>query len=191
MINRGLPEYEVLPGSKDDGAQIALTLLRSVGWLSRDDLANRPGHAGPAVETPEGQCPGEQTARYTLLPYRGNWHEGGVKRLAGVINAPPCGVIAGKTAGCLPACQSMLTLEPENMELSCIKKADEGEAVIVRFFNCCAENREAVIKPGFTYREVYRANLLEQPSGVPLQTSSGSIRLRLRSWQIVTLRFEI
>ena len=53
------------------------------------------------------------------------------------------------------------------------------------------QEREAVIKPGFTYREVYRANLLEQLSGAPLQTSSGSIRLRLRPWQIATLRFEI
>jgi alpha-mannosidase len=191
VINRGLPEYEVLPGSKDGGAEIALTLLRAVGWLSRGDLANRPGHAGPAVETPGGQCTGEQTARYTLLPYRGNWYEGGVKKLAGIINAPPCGVIAGKTAGRLPACQSMLSLQPGNMELSCIKKADEGEAVIVRFFNCCAEEREAVIKPGFSYREVFQANLLEQPSGAPLQTSSSTFRLRLRPWQIATLRFEI
>ena len=49
ILNRGLPAVEVtrLPG----GTQIALTLLRSVGWLSRDDLATRRVAAGPLVPT--------------------------------------------------------------------------------------------------------------------------------------------
>ena len=38
VLSEGLMEYEVLPGS-GDGPQIALTLLRSVGFLSRGDLA--------------------------------------------------------------------------------------------------------------------------------------------------------
>ena len=34
------------------------TLLRAVGWLSRGDLALRPGDAGPALPTPGAQVPG-------------------------------------------------------------------------------------------------------------------------------------
>ena len=191
VINRGLPEYEVLAGSEGQGAEIALTLLRSTGWLSRGDLHNRPGHAGPAVETPEGQCPGKQSARYALLPYRGGRPEGAVKKLAAVINAPPCGIATGKSAGRLPPAGSLLTLEPENMVLSCMKKAEEGEAVVVRFFNCSAETGEAVIKAGFAYRQVFQADLLEEPFGEPLPPAGGSLCLCLRPWQIATLRFEL
>jgi hypothetical protein len=36
--------------------QIALTLLRCVGWLSRDDLSTRRGHAGPYMATPGASC---------------------------------------------------------------------------------------------------------------------------------------
>jgi mannosylglycerate hydrolase len=57
VVGRGLPEYEslVMP----DGTQeLAVTLLRSVGWLSRDDLSTRCGGAGPSIETPEAQCLG-------------------------------------------------------------------------------------------------------------------------------------
>lgn len=189
VINRGLPEYEVLPG--DGSAEIALTLLRAVGWLSRGDLANKPGHAGPAVETPEGQCPGEQTAYYTLLPYRGRCSESGVKALAGVINAPPCAVVAERASGGFPASRSMLTIEPENMVLSCFKRAEEGAAVIIRFYNCSGESCEAVVKPGFTYKQVCRADFLEQPSGAPLESPDGTVCIPLRPWQIATLRFDI
>mgnify|MGYP001139039097 CR=1 FL=1 len=37
---------------RDDLLRV-VELLRSVGWLSRDDMSVRKGHAGPAMETPE------------------------------------------------------------------------------------------------------------------------------------------
>jgi hypothetical protein len=46
VANRGLPEYEVLTEA-DGTATLALTLLRCVSWLSRDDLPERRGRAGP------------------------------------------------------------------------------------------------------------------------------------------------
>jgi hypothetical protein len=50
LINRGLPEVELV-----DGHRVALTLLRCVGWLSRSDYPERPMHAGPGEETPGAQ----------------------------------------------------------------------------------------------------------------------------------------
>ncbi|NWF96041.1 MAG: hypothetical protein HXY34_07835 [Candidatus Thorarchaeota archaeon] len=50
VFNRGLPEVELA-----NGYRIALTLVRSVGWLSRSDFPERPMHAGPAEPTPGAQ----------------------------------------------------------------------------------------------------------------------------------------
>ncbi|MGB5304485.1 MAG: glycoside hydrolase family 38 C-terminal domain-containing protein, partial [Gemmatimonadota bacterium] len=52
LLNRGLPEVEAR--SRDDGTvELALTLLRSVGWLSRDDFdSRRHSNAGPTLFTP-------------------------------------------------------------------------------------------------------------------------------------------
>ena len=71
MLNRGLPAVEVTrdPG----GAVISLTLLRSVGWLSRDDLSNRRVAAGPLVPTPGAQCLGPHRYEYAILPHGGDW----------------------------------------------------------------------------------------------------------------------
>ena len=63
----GLREYSV----HADGSAIGITLFRAVGFLSRGDLPERRGHAGPAVETPSAQCLGEMTFRYCIVPLGG------------------------------------------------------------------------------------------------------------------------
>jgi membrane-associated phospholipid phosphatase len=60
----GLREYSVL----HDGGTIAITLLRAVGFLSRADLPERKGHAGPELATPSAQCIGSRTYRYAVIP---------------------------------------------------------------------------------------------------------------------------
>jgi alpha-mannosidase len=64
----GLREYAVL----HDGRTIAITLLRAVGFLSRGDLPERKGHAGPALATPSAQCIGERAYRYCIVPLGGD-----------------------------------------------------------------------------------------------------------------------
>lgn len=68
VLAKGLPEYTVVGARQpqDKGRALALTLVRGVGWLSREDLPMRPGHAGPGVETPEGQCLGQHRLEYAL-----------------------------------------------------------------------------------------------------------------------------
>jgi len=60
----GLREYSVL----HDGGTIAITLLRAVGFLSRGDLPERRGHAGPELATPSAQCIGTRAYRYAVVP---------------------------------------------------------------------------------------------------------------------------
>jgi alpha-mannosidase len=75
-------EYQLL----EDG--IAVTLLRGVGWLSKDHLRNRPIAAGPHLATPAAQVLGEH--RFELAVYRhdGDWAESLVPRWAEVFAHP-------------------------------------------------------------------------------------------------------
>jgi alpha-mannosidase len=65
VTGRGLPEYEAMTRA-DGGLTIALTLLRCVGWLARTDLSTRTEDAGPAIETPDAQCPGVHVFEYAV-----------------------------------------------------------------------------------------------------------------------------
>ena len=57
-------EYEhVRKGNKDF---VAVTLLRSVGKLSKPALTTRPGPAGPTISCPNAQCRGEITWEFGL-----------------------------------------------------------------------------------------------------------------------------
>ncbi len=58
IFNKGLPEVELV-----ENKRIAITLFRSVGWLSRSDYPERPMHAGPGEETPGAQ---ELNTEYTF-----------------------------------------------------------------------------------------------------------------------------
>ena len=62
VILPGPFEYQLLEG------YVAVTLLRSVGHLSRGDLSNRPGHAGPGIATPGGQLLGPHHLELAILP---------------------------------------------------------------------------------------------------------------------------
>lgn len=66
LMSRGLPEYEALPGDYGTINQVALTLYRSVGYLSRGNLKVRPGWAGPGYATPDAQMIGEYTFEYAV-----------------------------------------------------------------------------------------------------------------------------
>src|SRR5438105_711464 len=93
ILNRGLPEYEILqegPGIAPGQMGTAVTLLRCVEWLSRGDLSTRRGHAGPMEYTPEAQCLGNQEFDYALVPHSGDWEAGEalVLREAQAFNTP-------------------------------------------------------------------------------------------------------
>jgi mannosylglycerate hydrolase len=74
VINKGLPEYE--PIKNEDGTiTLAITLLRCIEWLSRDDFITRNSYAGPQLRTPGAQCLGHHTFELSLVIEEGknNW----------------------------------------------------------------------------------------------------------------------
>jgi alpha-mannosidase len=66
-------EYELV-----DGRQLALTLLRSIGVISRPDNPYRNVNAGPEVPLADGQLLGPWSIGFALLPHAGLWQEGRV-----------------------------------------------------------------------------------------------------------------
>ncbi|HYU56890.1 MAG TPA: hypothetical protein VEO00_02420, partial [Actinomycetota bacterium] len=66
VLAEGVFEYEVV-----DGKELAVTLLRCVGTISRPSLATRPWPAGPDVPTPRAQMLGETNLALALLPNAG------------------------------------------------------------------------------------------------------------------------
>jgi alpha-mannosidase len=66
-------EYELL-----EGRELALTLLRSTGMISRSAHLYRESPAGPELAIPEAQCRGPWSIGFALYPHDGAWHTAGV-----------------------------------------------------------------------------------------------------------------
>ena len=178
LITHGLHEYEVLPGSSQE---VALTLLRSVGWLSRDDLVTRRGHAGPAMETPGAQVPGGHRFRYSLFFHAGDWQQGDVWRAAESTLLP---LVLGRGAPANTA-PPVIELEPDCIQMTALLPRAGGYDL--RFLNASNESREA------------RVRLQPQPADARVVTlggvvreqlalKDGVVRIPVRPWEIVTVR---
>lgn len=183
---RGLPEYELIP--TEAGATLAVTLLRSVGWLSRGDLACRVGHAGPEFATPGGQCLGPAESDISVIPFGGAFDLDAAAREAYTFGASLRAAVVPLATGPLPATQTVVALEPAALVLSAIKPAEAGQGLIVRFYNSSETTTEGRVRFGFPVQEAVPVNLLEAPAGPPLAlTEEGALALTIPAKRIVTL----
>ncbi len=128
ILHDGLLEYEVVDGGKE----LALTLLRATGYLSRSELSLRPNPAGPLDVLEGPQLQGRITVRYALLPHRGTWQDANLYAAADEFLVPLQKVRGGGWPGAsAPATGSNLAVT--GAPVSAVTR--DGEAVILRVFN--------------------------------------------------------
>ena len=134
LVTRGIQEYEVM--ADEGGGVLALTLLRCVGWLSRDDLAMRNNDpAGPKLETPGAQSPGTHTFEFALIPYAGAYASALVPAQAHAYAHPPVGVRAGVHPGPLAPGARFVTPSHPQVVVSAATLTEDRRDVLVRVYN--------------------------------------------------------
>lgn len=183
VANKGLPEYEVR--NEEQGAAIYVTLLRAVGWLSRGDLVTRRGHAGPPIPTPDAQCKRKMTFELSIIPHKGDWKASKSYVEAGNFTAPLLSVYAPLNRGKAPATLKVASIDPP-LVVTALKKAEDNEWSILRFYNVGSEETEAEIKIGLPFQEAWLANLNEEPLE-KVKAENGLLRLKVQPHKIVTL----
>jgi len=194
VANRGLPEVEVFINDQNQ-SEIALTLMRCVGWLSRDDFSTRHSHAGPFLPTPGAQLAGKHTFEYSIIPY-GSSPESfqSACQQAYAFNNPLRSVFTGIQPGILPSEVSLVQVNPPAFQISAIKASEKQPnpgktGWIVRGYNPSAETMQVNLKP---WEKAIRADLVslaEVPQEEIEINSDGSINLAVRPMQIVSVLF--
>jgi mannosylglycerate hydrolase len=186
VLSQGLHEHEAL--RDESGLTLALTLVRSVGWLSRGDLATRPGHAGPAIATPDAQCPGLHTFRYGLLPYRGEASRSTLPQLAAEFDSPLVARPAPVQTGTLPPRHGFVSLEPEELVLSAVKRSESGDRLVLRCYNAASSKVSGRLRFGMAMAEVWQSNAEERLiRRLDLDPDRASCKLEAEASEIVTL----
>ncbi|MFC5831379.1 glycoside hydrolase family 38 C-terminal domain-containing protein [Nonomuraea insulae] len=170
-------EYEVVDG------ELALTLLRSVGYLSRNRNALRPEPAGPQLPTPAAQSRGLRSVNLALMPYQGDWGE--VVPQAEVFRHDLLVVPGlGDPALPLPSPAAGVSVTGEGVAMTSLRDRDGWKELRVVALTPSAT--EAVISGNLL--QARHADLRGRP-GESVPVSDGAVRLPLGAWEIATIQF--
>ncbi|HEX7545806.1 MAG TPA: hypothetical protein VF368_03695, partial [Gemmatimonadaceae bacterium] len=157
LYSDGLAEYEA-----DDDGGIAVTLVRSIGELSRADIPERPGHAGWPTPIPEAQSHGTfgTELAVTLHGARSDATVGEIERAADDILVPLVGATL-RSALRNPGAVQGIALDGEGLAFSCAKTSEDGQWLVLRCVNLLDEARAGSWSIGASIREALLARIDE------------------------------
>lgn len=197
VLCAGLPEVQGL-----DTGELAVTLLRGVGWLSRFDVTARTAGAGPQLATPGAQCPGPQS--FTLgLRWGGDVADDLDLVAAGAEHRSPLTALqVYASARGLPEAPDILAVS--GAIVTAWKRAEDGEGSVLRLCNPTATTRRVEVTGTFlaSVRDVELSEFDERrgapspvrpagadPDGSPVGTGAASgFSLELPPYAVRTLR---
>jgi len=185
ILNKGLPEYE----ARADGT-LALTLLRSVGCLSQDDLATRDKLAGPKLAVPDAQCIGEHKFKYAILPLAAPWPSTAIYTEENHYSIPVKSLTVPRQKGPFPPTLRFLRIEPDALMVSAIKKAYTEDHLIVRFFNSTARSLLGRLEILSGIHKAWLTDLNEETRKSIRARKDGSLSISVLPKKIVTVRIQ-
>lgn len=151
------------------GNVLRLTLLRSPE--SPDETADR----------------GPQHFVYSLYPHGGDWKQALTEREAWALNYPLEARQVEPHAGTLPSAYSFVSIEPENVLLTAMKKSEDGDGLVLRFFEWAGRDSQVTLHVPHGAASAKQTNLMEMPESSPVIAKNGVVSLRVGPYSINTV----
>jgi mannosylglycerate hydrolase len=183
VINEGLREYEV---SEDGSRTIYITLMRAYEIALSTVAWKWERHPEMGLS----QCPGEHEFTYAVMPHSGRWDDAMVHSEAEKLNLPMTVAQVGGHGGTLPKSWGLLRLDPGDLVMSSLKRAEEDGDLIVRIYNPTEKRVEGSLEFSLPISSVVRTDMEEKPSD-ELDTYGSSIGLVLDPKKVETLKIGV
>jgi alpha-mannosidase len=175
LVHDGLLEYEVV----GEGTELALTLLRATGYLSRSEMLLRPNPAGPLDPLAGPQLQGNVAVEYAVALHRGDWADAGLHDLADDVLVPLARV---RTPGTGDRPPTGRPLRVTGAVTSAVHREPGG--LVVRVYNPTATGSTVEIERDETPARGWLVDL----RGRPVERFEGSFALRAAG--IATVRLD-
>ncbi len=188
IMNQGIPSNEI----RDN--DIYLTLLRSVLMVSAD------GIAGPSIPVPDAAELKKYTFNYSIFPHFNDWkkansHKAGTEynnelRALQLPNKKSSESIKTKSTSEF----SFLKIKPDNLVLTSMKKTEDSDKIILRFFEAKGEETNGEIILFKEPKQVKSADLLEKTNSEykdRIKWNNGKIiKIAVKPFEIITLKIK-
>ena len=182
VYSDGLAEYEVT-----SIGGVAITLVRAVEQLSRNDLAERPGHAGWPEDTPDAQCRGPFDATFAIMLHgaRGPESIDLIERMANDVLLPLRGATLRSAIQPAHATRGV-ELSGRGLAFSAVKISEDGEWLVLRCLNLLDEQVAGEWRLDTAITEARLARL-DETLAAPLQPVHDTVRFMAPARGVVTI----
>ena len=153
------------------GNVLRLSLLRSPEW--------------PDPHADEGH----HEFTYSLYPHGGGWKDALTVRRGYELNYKLLSLPFGNHQGSLAPEHSFLQVQPENVIVTALKKAEDENSLVLRFYEWAGKESETTIQlpPGAQSAE--ETDLMEKPIG-SLSIHSGAVSVHTKAYEIKTVKVQ-
>ena len=124
---------------------------------------------------------------YSLYPHTDNFADGNVVQEAYALNMPLEASFIGGTNGNMPEVFSLVKTSPDHVALETIKKAEDGNSVILRLYEFANKKGNVEIELGFDFKELYLCDLMEN-NIKKLPHDNNKVQIHISNYEIVTLK---
>jgi alpha-mannosidase len=163
---------------------VSYPVLQHVLLSSRKSLAWNPDYWYTQA--------GDHRYRLALLPHAGGWRRR--YREAIGLNYRLVAFVGQERAASgngMPASDSFLRLTPSNLVLTAMKKDEEDERIVIRFYEAEGDGCTARIELGTPIRHASKASLIEEDGEAIVPLEGGAVEFQVAPWEIVTLKLAI
>ncbi len=154
------------------GNVLRISLLRSPTWPDPD--ADR----------------GRHRFRYSLYPHSGDWRQAMTVRRGYDFNYELLSMQLAPHEGKLPPEHSFVTVDNPNVVLTAMKKAEDSNALILRFYEWAGKTGVVRLSVPEGAASATLTNLMETPEGTPLPVTSNQVTVPVHPFEIVTVRVD-
>lgn len=130
---------------------------------------------------------GHHEFRFALFPHLETWQRVNAVRRGAEFNTPTIAVISSQHNGTLPPSFSFFSVGPENVVVTALKKADDSEHVVVRFYDAFGARTVVRLAWFRNVQAVEEIDLMEW-SSTPMKLKGRILEVDLAPHEIKTLR---
>ena len=159
-------------GYSAEGSTLSLTLLKSATFP--DPMADKCNHK----------------FTYTIYPHAGDFASAKTVENAYILNNPLECVPMSRQSGDLPDRFSLIKLDGEGAVIETIKKAENGDGIIIRLYDAVNARRVRTLSFGVPVKEACLCDMLENEMS-PVAIDGRDISLAVKPFEIVTLKVKI
>jgi alpha-mannosidase len=151
---------------------LRLTLLRSPTWPDPD--ADR----------------GHHHFSYALYPHSGDWKQALTVRHGFEFNYKLSASQVESHAGEMAARHSFVAVEPENVILTAMKKAEDSNALVFHLYEWAGKSGNIEVSLPSGALSATETNLMEQPQGAALSVAGDKVTVPVHPYEIVAVRVD-